>query len=289
MATKHIIPFNGSNYDTWARAVERHLVSHKDDLWDLIDDSNPKPVPASTPPSAAEKVAMKAWRKLNATAFEIIEATMLPEKRKIIQSLDSAKEAWDKVKEEASTESTLSIIHQIKGFVTAKLSDHEDMQAYLAEIDNSYNKLKDNGMVLPELFISYFMIDGLPEKYSLLKALLYDKPATSLTTSFVRTRLLEAASSEKSTAAEEAMLTRNRGGGFGGQQQRGGPRAGFKQDGRKTITCYHCNKVGHIARNCHTFKTAQWKEKFPVGNFLEPSSFKKRTPCDGDGESLRNG
>ena len=168
-----IKPYDGSNYESWSKDVKRHLNVHKDDLWDFVDGTRKKPTmtsdaaAAASPEDLAEhRKAVKLWEKGNDAAFEIIKLTMREDKQSSIQNLEYAADAWQRIREEATTESMTSAVHQIKALFQTRMTDSTDMATYLADINNKAARIKDNGFPVPDIYLIYVMIDGLPEKHA---------------------------------------------------------------------------------------------------------------------------
>ena len=303
-----ILQYDGSNYESWSKSVRRHLRSHRDDLWDYVDGTIKMPPALTALSTDEEKAAMKKRNKLNDAAFEIIQITMKPEKQASILSLDLAADAWKKIQEEATTETALSLLHQVRSLFRIRQCDYPDMAAYLAGIENKYQKLMTHKFILPELAISFLMIDGLNEEHAMLKALLFDKEPAKLTIQTVRTRLLEAESTERSGATDGIFyVNHNTKKSLGNKQQQhqslhrpqthqghttaknttttppSGAASSTTSDGRllhSSGLCYHCKKPGHNFYNCHEWKTFQWQKKnpgVPAPNWALLSEFSEST------------
>ena len=88
-------PFNGQNYDTWAKKMKTIMVAN--DLWEFVvngfnDVTNPTQYAALT---NAQKTQLKESRRKDAKALSLIEAAMTKTIFPKIAVANYAKEAWD--------------------------------------------------------------------------------------------------------------------------------------------------------------------------------------------------
>ena len=88
-------PFNGQNYDTWAKKIKTIMVAN--DLWEFItnrfnDVTDPTQYAALT---NAQKTHLKESRRKDAKALSLIEAAMKETIFPKIAAENYAKKAWD--------------------------------------------------------------------------------------------------------------------------------------------------------------------------------------------------
>ena len=155
-----IAKFNGSNYDSWAPSLKRHLIGHPDDLWELVSGESPMP------DVGASDDVRRLWLKKDAVAFEKIELTMEPPQRETIRTCISAKAAWDRISEEFQQTTTLSLINLLRQFFSVVYEPTRGMQAYCTEITNLNQELVKDDINLPGILLSFVMLNGLPASLS---------------------------------------------------------------------------------------------------------------------------
>ncbi|KAM1411566.1 hypothetical protein COP1_024245 [Malus domestica] len=81
---------NKNNYEEWSLQVKTYLLA--EDLWDIATTTEP-------PEQEDDEVEFKAWRKSNAKALHSIQISCGVDTFSFIMSANTAKEAWDTLKE----------------------------------------------------------------------------------------------------------------------------------------------------------------------------------------------
>jgi hypothetical protein len=250
-----IEPYDGLNWDTWAPQIIRTAKAHKEYLYQYIKDP-PTPKPGNGPDEAD---ALRKWEQGDAMIHEIIELTMVPEKRLLIRHCASAREVWTTLETVAQQQGTLSAAHLGEELMSVSLSDHPGMADYLAAVTNLRAKLKNCNLDLSNQWIILILLKGLTPEYQLVKQLLYDKDLTTLTLEIVSTRLLEAEANKKTEGREGVFATKAQ---FKPKNTKGGK---VNKGGKKPLPstyskggpCAHC-KYDHPSDKCYKWRTEQW-------------------------------
>ena len=161
-------PFNGQNYDTWAKKMKTIMVAN--DLWEFItnrfnDVTDPTQYAALT---NAQKTQLKESRRKDAKALSLIEAAMAETIFPKIVAANYAKEAWDILETNfkgTDKVRTVKLQNIRREFENLQMKENESVVDSSSRISNVVNQLKSNGEDYQEKRIVEKILKSLPHKY----------------------------------------------------------------------------------------------------------------------------
>ena len=141
-------PFNGQNYDTWAKKMKTIMVAN--DLWEFItnglnDVTNRTQYAALT---NAQKTQLKESRRKDAKALSLVEAAMAETIFPKIAAANYAKEAWDILETNfkgTDKVRTVKLQNIRREFENLQMKENESVVDFSSRIFNVVNQLKSNG------------------------------------------------------------------------------------------------------------------------------------------------
>ena len=211
----------GSNYSTWAFAMQMHLTDH--DLWEYVES------PQDQDQSDFKRKDAKARAKI----CLCVNTNIYP----VVQNCKSAKDTWEKLKNTYADSGLLRRLNLLKKLFQCKLEQFNSMECYVNCIRTTQQQLVGINAAVDEEFIGIIMLAGLPEEYNPL-VMAVEHSGTKLTADSVASLLIkeeqrkEPSSSKKSALAVTAH--------------------GSKQGSSKF--CTFCKKPGHLVSECRKKK-----------------------------------
>ncbi|EOY09250.1 Uncharacterized protein TCM_024658 [Theobroma cacao] len=126
--------FNGNNYPMWAVKMKAYLKAF--DLWEVVEVGGDPPARQANPTIAQmkqynEEVA-KRFKALSCIHSVVTDAVFVR-----IMACESAKEAWDKIKEEfhgSDHTRQIQILNLLRKFEVLKMKDEETMKNYFDKV-----------------------------------------------------------------------------------------------------------------------------------------------------------
>lgn len=128
--------------------------------WEVQVEVNAEGEEVIVPVQDAEQ---RRRRKVNDTALGLIINHVSDSYLDDLESVETAKEAWEILEQVCTTYGTLHLITFLEELVTMRKTDNISMTDYLNKINNCNKKLKDSGFInLPDAVIAAFYLRGLP-------------------------------------------------------------------------------------------------------------------------------
>jgi hypothetical protein len=257
--------YNGANWEDYKVEFERFSRTLEEPVWEVVTGALTQPEAPDNNDDAANKErkerAIQAWRKTDAHAIQYISCTVHEDKRPTIRHCDTAHDAWTKLESAAAAESGSSVIAGIFRLVNLQQTNYSTMDDYATAVNNQVHLLRNQQVDIPDIVTAALMIHGLSEDYSTQRALLEDKGRDVLTSSYVRTKLLEAEKNLHSNDVPETALQV-----FAAPRRR----ASFIS---KTVPpsamegaanhCSFCGRSNHPVEKCWKKLTEEWTTNFP--------------------------
>ncbi|EOY32548.1 Uncharacterized protein TCM_040529 [Theobroma cacao] len=176
--------FNGNNYPMWAVKMKAYLKAF--DLWEVVEVGGDPPTRQANPTIAQikqynEEVA-KRFKALSCIHSAVTDAIFVR-----IMACESAKEAWDKIKEEfhgSDRTRQIQILNLLREFEVLKMKDEETMKDYSDKVLRVVNQLRLFGENITERRVVNKFLVSLPEKFeSKISSLEDSKDLTTMSVS----------------------------------------------------------------------------------------------------------
>src|SRR5579862_7486348 len=158
---KRIAALDGTNYRSWAFSMKMLLKAHE--LWEVIEEDEQQSEDGIT-----VKVSAK-WRKKDQLALSNIALAVKPSEQEHIYTCQTAREAWNCLKELYEGKGMHRFLSLLKTISTAKLEDGMKMKEYIRGVREAAGQLAEiGGVKLDKTAVIEFILNGLPESYRYL-------------------------------------------------------------------------------------------------------------------------
>ena len=187
-------------------------------------------------------------------AQHVILSSVSPRMGSLIKNMKSAKEMWDKVKEESTSKSTLHIIDAEEQLARMNCEDSSDpathladMKAHLDLMDKRYHNLLAIGSTWDDNRYGHLILGSLPESYRSIVQTLSAQRTTSTSNTLPKSSALQSLILNE---AEHRVIISDR--------SKGSNSAMFAKKSNKPKTtkkkftgeCYGCGEKGHKKDKC---------------------------------------
>lgn len=235
---RSISKFDGTNYQAWKFQLKAIFVANG--LTGVVDGTCIRSIENAG-----------TWDKSNAKAMVIISSTVEASQLEYLLTCETAKDMW----------SRLSVIHEQKSetnklllmtrFHDYKMASNDNVAQHIAKVENMARQLKDVGETVSNITIMAKILGSLPSKFSALVTAWDSVDTNNQTIHMLTQRLIKEEArmtvmDETSNALTATNVKHNQ------KKQTMDKKAADKrtQHPRKEITCFYCQKRGHIAREC---------------------------------------
>ena len=287
--------FTGKNYEIWAVKMKAQLRAY--DLWDVLE-TGAEPPPLQENPTIAhmrfhsEQVAKKA------KALTILHSALDDEIFMRIPNCETAKEVWDKLKEEFfGNERTkqMQVLNLRREFEALKMNDSETIKEFMSKLMKVVNQIRLMGEEFLDNRIVEKILVVLPERFeSKISSLEESKDLSKISV----TELVNALQAQEQRrllrqeeATESALQVRHKGkapavrgekkfvGEYFGKDSKKKekfPKCGickrtshkesdcwFKGKSPPPIQCRYCKRNGHIEKFCRMKQQQQNQQSQP--------------------------
>ena len=310
-----IAKLNGTNYQSWKFNIRCALMERG--LWGYVRTENaiikPEVKVVSETVTAADVAESK--EKLNDyllkadKAYSVIALSVENDLQIHVSSKNTAREAWDALREHFEFVSVTQIVRLYKRFYAAKMEENGDLLKHITEMTSLAEQIKEMKEEISSKKFAIIMLASLPESYDNFLTSLNARNADELDWSIIKGPLTEEymkrKDKEKQKSDEEALFTRydgNRGGydqsmrgrgrsrgGGAGAPRRGGGRSNFhpynsNNNRFNNKTCFNCNQQGHIAAVCPRNNQDE-EASLAIDEIVHESEIALLTVCDDIEES----
>lgn len=208
------------NYSTWAFATKMLLI--REGTWDAV-----------IAPEVDDPVNAQSLRAL-ATICLSIE----PINYSLVQSAETAKQAWDNLKNAFQDDGMTRRIGLLRKLTSIRLGDYSTVEAYVNEMMCTSHKLSEAGFKVDDEWLASLLLMGLPEAYEPMIMGL-EASGRRITADAVKAKILQ-----------DVKISA----GNGSSKQDGAfysERRGSKSSSNKAgVKCYKCKRLGHYAAEC---------------------------------------
>ena len=240
---------NGENYPVWSYKLQLMLI--RDDLWSVIKDPTPILIDA-------------AWRKKDDQARALIGLMVEDNQLMHIMAADTARAAWDTLKEYHQKATLTSKVHLLKRLCRLVLKESGDMEEHINTFSNYVTQLAALGQCLPDDLMAALLLGSLPESFDTLVTALESRPEADLTLQLVKSKLIDEYKRRK--GARET------------KEDSCGSEAAMKVSHKEAKSCFFCKKTGHFKSECIKYKA--WKKKQERANKVSENSPKREKETD---------
>ena len=250
--------FNGGDFKVFSLRLRMALTAHN--VWTVVSGDEKQP-------DGKDAAVLRAWveksnKALGMIASALSDAVLLGSG---IATCTTAADAWEKLLATYSTRTTTSKLLLREQFTQLRMHDDDDVQQFSNRVNSLVDELAAAGIVYDETEIVSRVLLGLPPQFAPLVTALENMPEKELSKSYVFGRLQHEEQKQRQQTADRgrgsAMVVRT-GGGVQQQQQHTHSRQQFPaRRAPRTVTCYYCDKPGHIVRDCAEMKAAVAERK----------------------------
>lgn len=241
MDLRSITKFNGSNFQTWKFQMKSLFIVNG--LTSIVDGS-------------CERTSsnQNEWDKYNAKAMVIISSTVESSQLEYLLTCETANNMWKRLSAIYEQKSESNKLLLMTKFHDYKMAQNDSIAQHVAKIENTARQLKDLGENVSDLTIMAKILGSLPSKFSAFVTAWDSVDASKQTIDNLAQRLIKEegrmnATDEMSGALAAMSLKPN--------QERRKTTEKRMQQLKKEITCFYCQKRGHMARECRKKKREQ--------------------------------
>lgn len=223
MEFARITKLGSLNYEPWSFSVKALL--RRERLWKFVE------------PGVAPNPLTEVWTAGDEKALTTIQLLVEDRQHRFIQGKETAKAAWDALKEHHSKLTLEQKVSTIIQIANQTFRDGDSMDTYIGEFEQLYGRLDNAGMKIQECVKVALILRGLPATFRPLIMALGARDEDDLTLDLVKDKLIDEAANYKSICeAEEKALK-------------------VRTGRRKVLICYHCGKPGHRKADCEEYST----------------------------------
>lgn len=268
---------NKNNYDTWRMQAEALLV--KNDYWQYV--SGEKVKPEIIEGDAASVMAYNKWITDDKKAKSDLILSISPTELKQLKGCETARETWLKLESIYASKGPARKATLLKQLTLQKMQECDDVREHINKFFDAVDKLEEMNVEINPDLLSIMLLYSLPGSYENFRCAIESRdnlPGAEA----LKIKILEESDARKqschTSGSSNAMWATAKKDQYGAQKfQR---RKDFEENksrndckgmssGTKSkydITCYRCNKKGHIAAKCYSKITSKENNRGNKGN-----------------------
>ena len=205
---------------------------------------------------------------LDAKARAKLILTMDPSLFVHVKETKSTKELWAKLNSLFDDSGFSRRITLLRHLISIRLESCENMTGYVTQIVETAQRLSGTGFRINDEWIGSLLLAGLPERFMPM-IMAIEHSGIQITADTIKTKLLDMESvdankSECNSALVAKPWQKKKNGAVGSTKKHGGPTWDTSKSNvktMKTITCYRCNKNGHLRYQCPLLNEKSEKKK----------------------------
>lgn len=232
---------NNDNYSIWSFKIKSYL--QEKEVWNVINED--KPVA-----NDKNQDAVATWIKKDQKAYNLIVLSIANNQIIHIKSVKTAKEAWEKLKEEHQKSTLATKIRIYKKIFQTNLKKNQSVRDHVDKLLDLFDQLNELGSPLPKELAVSCVLASLNEDYSSITTAIEAWDEDRLTMKNVKSLLFEEYEKKK-------MLNINSGLNVNSQVNFKTP--DNKQYIQQLPECGYCHKLGHFKKNCYKLQLNRQK------------------------------
>ena len=248
-----MINLKATNYAIWKPRMEDLLYCK--DLYEPLENDGVKP----TNKSDAQ------WNKMNRKTIGLIRSWIDQSVFHHVATETKAYALWHKLESMYERKTAQNKAFLIRKLVNSKFKDGNSVAEHLSDFQSLINQLSTMKMVIDDEMQALLLLSSLPDSWeTLVVSLSNSAPNGKLTMDTVKDSLFNEEQRRRDTmvisAESQVFVAQSRGKNKGRNSPEDDKSRGRSRD-RKEVICFHCQKPGHIRRECRFLKKEQSKEK----------------------------
>ncbi|KAK3888840.1 hypothetical protein Pcinc_007106 [Petrolisthes cinctipes] len=232
----------------------------KEDVWSLVDGTEPLPDPTDT-----NKYSKYVLKKNKALAIVVLSVD--PKLLYLLGEPEDPKEVWNKLADQFQKKTWSNKLQLRRRLYALRLKEGGSVQEHIKTMTEIFNELSVIGDQRNEEDRVVHLLASLPESYDMLVTALeanFEIPKME----FVTEKILH--EERKSLVKDNDSISVKQ------------EKAFYAKESRKTIKCHHCGKEGHIKRNCWALKNQHTKQGAGSSGEKSNSAESKQEGDDGN-------
>lgn len=241
--TSLIEKLNDQNYNIWSFKMK--AIMQEKEIFYTIEESEPV-----LNENQSNQRAVDKWKKDDKKAYNLIALHITSSEIIHVRKANSAKEAWNNLKDEHQKSSQATKIRIFKKLFQSRLQHGENLREHLNNLLELNDQLSDMGIVLESPLTVACVIASLSNEYDALVTGIETWDESKLTMTNVKARLLEEYEKKKeaqSFASSTKQISVNK------------PLENYNP--YENLKCGYCKKKGHIKKNCKKLAYATTKRE----------------------------
>lgn len=204
-----------------------------------------------------EKTSDEDWQKIDRKAIGFIRQWLDDSVFHHVSTESTSKSLWEKLESLYERKTAGNKAFLIRKLVNLKYKEGSSIAEHLNEMQSVINQLSSMKMTIDDEMQALLLLSSLPDSWeTLVVSLSNSAPDGVVTMSLVTSSLLNEELRRKALGPShsQALITENRGRSKSydrGPRSNSRPRSKSRSRG---IICYHCNKRGHVRRDCRKLK-----------------------------------
>ncbi|CAL2234861.1 unnamed protein product [Prunus armeniaca] len=264
--------FNGENFDF--RQIKMKTIFHSHELWALMENGYKTPTKEEEKLTEEERNLMRENVVKDARALGIIQGAVSDQIFPRIATHETAKAAWDILKQEFLGDKQVRSV-KLQGlrrdFEYTRMNDNESLSGYIAKLFDLINQMKSYDEDLSNQRIVQKLLISLPKFYDSIAVVIENTKDLDTIDAQDVVAILKGYEQRLDRHGDNSVKKAFASLNVGSQSARSnghtnniGNKCKFCDKFhygecwlKNKVKCHKCNKIGHIARYCHTNKAVQ--------------------------------
>lgn len=232
--------FDGTEFEVWSTLMDAVLTARN--LRQILDEE---------PPTADKQAELKVFNEKDRTARALILLALDAEIVKLVLTCTTAKQIWTRLRDVHSQKSDACMWVLMDQFFLLKMEAGQKVSEYVSKVEFTAQRLRDSGGKLDDTYLMGKIISGLTCEFRNFKSAWINVPNVDRTTSNLLQRLLAEESMNTAEAGNKVVAMKMQVNSSDKKNNKGSSKT---KKSKKDIKCFHCDKLGHIKRDCHQLK-----------------------------------